>query len=39
VVAILVYASPATAGIGFSLVLSGIPVYLVWHRAPGRARG
>ena len=28
----LAYMAPATSGIGFLLVLSGIPVYLIWRR-------
>jgi APA family basic amino acid/polyamine antiporter len=28
----LAYLAPTTSGIGYLLVLSGIPVYLVWHR-------
>jgi APA family basic amino acid/polyamine antiporter len=29
----LAYLAPATSGIGFMLVLSGIPVFFVWRRA------
>ena len=32
----LAYLAPSTSGIGYLLVLTGIPVYLVWHRK-GRA--
>jgi basic amino acid/polyamine antiporter, APA family len=31
----LVYMAPATSGAGFAIVLTGIPVYLVWRRAAG----
>jgi APA family basic amino acid/polyamine antiporter len=36
-VADLVYLAPKTSGIGFALVLTGIPVYLIW-RQTARAR-
>lgn len=29
----LVYLKPATSGIGFLIVLTGIPVYLIWRRS------
>ncbi|HEX8201534.1 MAG TPA: amino acid transporter, partial [Isosphaeraceae bacterium] len=35
-IALLVWASPATSGIGFLIVLSGIPVYLIWHGSAPR---
>jgi APA family basic amino acid/polyamine antiporter len=39
-VADLAYLTPATAGIGYLLVLTGIPVYFVWRRKAGlRAEG
>jgi APA family basic amino acid/polyamine antiporter len=28
----LVYLAPATSGVGFLLVLTGLPVYLLWRR-------
>jgi APA family basic amino acid/polyamine antiporter len=28
----LAYLTPATAGIGYLLVLTGIPVYFIWRR-------
>jgi basic amino acid/polyamine antiporter, APA family len=28
----LAYLTPATSGIGYLLVLAGIPVYLIWRR-------
>jgi len=31
----LAYLTPKTAGIGYLLVLTGIPVYLVWRRSAG----
>jgi APA family basic amino acid/polyamine antiporter len=34
----LAYLAPTTSGIGFLLVLSGIPVYFVWRRR-ARRRG
>ena len=31
--------APGTSGIGFLIVLAGIPVYLVWSRTAARAAG
>lgn len=31
-----IYLNPGTSGIGFLIVLAGIPVYLVWSRLGGR---
>ena len=28
----LIYLAPRTSGIGFLIILAGIPVYLVWSR-------
>jgi basic amino acid/polyamine antiporter, APA family len=30
-----IYLNPGTSGIGFLIVLAGIPVYLVWSRVSG----
>jgi APA family basic amino acid/polyamine antiporter len=35
----LVYMAPKTSGIGFALVLTGIPVYLLWRRTPAARAG
>ncbi|HEV3121675.1 MAG TPA: amino acid permease [Isosphaeraceae bacterium] len=35
----LVYMAPETSGIGFALVLTGIPVYLLWRRTPAARAG
>jgi len=32
----LLYLSPGTAGIGYLLALTGIPVYFLWCRRAGR---
>ncbi|MFO0909359.1 MAG: amino acid permease [Isosphaeraceae bacterium] len=32
-----IWLAPGTSGIGFLIVLAGIPVYLVWSRGAGRA--
>ncbi len=34
----LAYPAPATSGIGYLLVLTGIPVYLVWRRRGANVR-
>ncbi len=34
----LAYLAPATSGIGYLLVLTGIPVYLVWRRRGANVR-
>jgi APA family basic amino acid/polyamine antiporter len=34
----LAYLAPATSGIGYLLVLTGIPVYFLWRGARGKAR-
>lgn len=34
----LIYLAPATAGIGYLLALSGIPVYFVWRKSAGSIR-
>ena len=31
----LVYLAPGTSGLGFLIVLTGLPVYLIWRRAKG----
>jgi APA family basic amino acid/polyamine antiporter len=35
----LVYMAPQTSGIGFALVLTGIPVYLFWRRSAAARTG
>jgi APA family basic amino acid/polyamine antiporter len=35
----LAYLAPATSGIGYLLVLTGIPVYFVWRRGFSVDRG
>jgi len=30
------YLAPGTAGIGYLLALTGIPVYFIWRRRAGR---
>jgi APA family basic amino acid/polyamine antiporter len=36
----LAYLTPSTSGIGYLLVLTGIPVYFVWRRRPAeKAKG
>ena len=30
----LAYVAPATSGIGILIVLSGVPIYFLWHRPP-----
>ncbi|HSP45525.1 MAG TPA: amino acid permease [Chthoniobacterales bacterium] len=35
----LAYLAPTTSGIGYLLVLSGIPVYFIWRRTPAAHRG
>ena len=37
-VADLAYLAPATAGMGCLLVLSGVPVYVLWHKRAARRR-
>ncbi|GAC1514192.1 MAG: amino acid permease [Gemmatimonadaceae bacterium] len=32
----LAYLAPATSGVGYLLVLTGVPVYLLWRRRAGR---
>ena len=32
-----IYLNPETSGIGFLIVLAGIPVYLIWSRSAGRS--
>jgi APA family basic amino acid/polyamine antiporter len=32
-----IYLKPLTSGIGYLIVLAGIPVYLIWHRISARA--
>ncbi len=32
----LAYLAPETSGIGYLLVLTGLPVYLIWHRSAAR---
>ena len=32
----LAYLAPATSGIGYLLVLTGIPVYFIWRRSAAR---
>ena len=35
----LIYLAPSTSGIGFLLVLTGVPIYSMWRRrTPGSAR-
>jgi APA family basic amino acid/polyamine antiporter len=38
-VADLAYLAPDTSGIGYLLVLTGVPVYLIWHRKATRKAG
>ena len=35
----LAFLAPATSGIGYLLVLTGVPVFLVWNRRRARAQG
>lgn len=32
------YLAPRTSGVGYLIVLTGIPAYLIWHRKSARAR-
>lgn len=38
-VADLAYLAPATSGLGYLLVLTGIPVYLIWRKRTARPQG